>query len=29
MILICMDLTTGYLLFEEVAEDRSYVRGRR
>ena len=25
MILICMDLTTGYLLFEEVAEDRSYV----
>ena len=25
LILICMDLTTGYLLFEEVAEDRSYV----
>jgi Family of unknown function (DUF6399)/IclR helix-turn-helix domain len=25
MILVCMDLTTGYLLFEEVAEDRSYA----
>jgi hypothetical protein len=25
MLLVCMDLTTGYLLFEEVAEDRSYV----
>ena len=25
MILVFMDLTTGYLLLEEVAEDRTYV----
>src|SRR6266446_8741853 len=24
MMLVCMDLVSGYLLFEEVAEDRSY-----
>ena len=25
MILVCMDLATGYLLLEEVAEDRTYL----
>jgi len=25
--LVCMDLVSGYLLFEEVAEDRSYATG--
>jgi uncharacterized protein DUF6399/IclR-like helix-turn-helix domain-containing protein len=25
MLLVCMDLSTGYLLFEEVAEDRTYA----
>ena len=24
MMLVCMDLVSGYLLFEEVAEERSY-----
>ena len=25
MILVCMDLATGYLLLEEVADDRTYA----